>query len=83
MNILGYSFDSIIDKQQGRGPLVPFHEKKINKTNLISVVCLDCMGLIKVEKEIDSNKFPIACPKCGRAHSIEEAKGAYWPIKIV
>jgi Zn finger protein HypA/HybF involved in hydrogenase expression len=82
MNILGYSFDSIIAKQQGSGNLTPFHEKKINYSNLISVVCLDCMGLIKVGKEIELNKFPIPCPKCGRAHSIEEAKGAYLPIKI-
>ena len=78
-SIFGYSFKSILDKQQGKGELVPVYkqDKKIKK---ISVICFGCCDFFFFPETLGANPWPVSCTKCGHIHSENDAKSAFWPV---
>ncbi len=84
-NIAGYSFQSILDAQQGRGSPRPFGgpvTKSVTKPVL--VVCFRCempfpLPVAAVTK-CDTDPWPVQCTKCGYVHTLSDAKDAFWPI---
>lgn len=79
-SIFGYSFESILAKQQNKGNLELYKKSPAKSTNQNpQVACFGCRQAFRIPQTLGTNPWPVACSKCGHLHSEEDAKSAFWP----